>query len=127
MRRSRGFQALLTIALACALLFLTVPIVAIFVNTSPRQLISSLDDPVARDALRLSLETTVAALAIILLVPDTMEVTNYREGEPHSDWRREVGGLSWRPSPLWAAGLIALFVAVYANLLQITEFLYYQF
>jgi len=70
---------------------------------------------------------TAAALAIILLVPDTMEVTNYREGEPHSGWRREVGALSWRPSPLWAAGLIALFVAVYANLLQITEFLYYQF
>ena len=68
-----------------------------------------------------------AALAIILLVPDTMEVTNYRESEPHSDWRREVGALSWQPSPLWAAGLIALFAAVYANLLQITEFLYYQF
>jgi D-alanyl-lipoteichoic acid acyltransferase DltB (MBOAT superfamily) len=70
---------------------------------------------------------TMAALAIILFVPDTMELTNYREGEPHSDWRRNVGPLFWRPSRLWAAGLIVLFIAVYANLLQITEFLYYQF
>jgi alginate O-acetyltransferase complex protein AlgI len=70
---------------------------------------------------------TAAALAIILLVPDTMELTNYREGEPHSDWRRNVGALMWRPSPVWIAGLVVLFGAAYANLLRITEFLYYQF
>jgi len=70
---------------------------------------------------------TAAALAILLLVPDTMELANYREGEPNSDWRRDVGALAWRPTPIWAAGLAALFIAVYANLLQITEFLYYQF
>jgi hypothetical protein len=70
---------------------------------------------------------TAAALAIILFVPDTMELTNYREGEPHGDWRRNVGALSWQPSTVWAAGLIVLFVAIYANLLQISEFLYYQF
>jgi D-alanyl-lipoteichoic acid acyltransferase DltB (MBOAT superfamily) len=70
---------------------------------------------------------TAAALAIILFVPDTMELTNYREGEPHSDWRRNVGALMWRPSPVWIAGLVVLFGAAYANLLRITEFLYYQF
>lgn len=70
---------------------------------------------------------TAAALAIMLLVPDTMEVTDYREGEPHSAWRRNVGALAWRPSPAWAVGLVILFVAIYAHLLQITEFLYYQF
>jgi D-alanyl-lipoteichoic acid acyltransferase DltB (MBOAT superfamily) len=70
---------------------------------------------------------TAAALAILLLVPDTMELTNYREGEPHSDWRHNTGVLAWRPSPVWAAGLVVLFVAIYANLLRITEFLYYQF
>ncbi|MGB9366654.1 MAG: MBOAT family O-acyltransferase [Xanthobacteraceae bacterium] len=70
---------------------------------------------------------TAAALAIILFVPDTMELTNYREGEPHSDWRRNVGVLMWRPSPVWIAGLIVLFSVAYANLLRITEFLYYQF
>jgi molybdate transport system permease protein len=65
---SRWFTALLVVALALALTFLTVPIVAIFVDTSPRELLSSLDDPVALDALRLSLETTAAALAIIIVV-----------------------------------------------------------
>lgn len=70
---------------------------------------------------------TAAALAIILFVPDTMELTNYREGEPHSNWRREVGAFAWRTSPAWVAALVVLLVAVYANLLQITEFLYYQF
>ncbi len=70
---------------------------------------------------------TAAALAIALLVPDTMELVDYREGEPHSHWRRPVGVLAWRPSPVWIAALVAFFVAVYANLLNITEFLYYQF
>jgi hypothetical protein len=70
---------------------------------------------------------TAAALGIALLVPDTMELTDYREGEPHAKWRRTVGPLAWRPSPVWIAALTVLFIAVYANLLQITEFLYYQF
>jgi hypothetical protein len=70
---------------------------------------------------------TAAVLAIALIVPDTMELVDYREGEPHARWRRAVGVLKWQPSPLWAAALIALFAAVYANLLNITEFLYYQF
>ena len=29
--------------------------------------------------------------------------------------------------PVWIAGLVVLFGAAYANLLRITEFLYYQF
>ena len=68
MTGARVFRVGLVAALAVALLFLTVPIIAIFVNTSPRALLSSLGDPVARDALRLSLETTIASLAIILVV-----------------------------------------------------------
>jgi molybdate transport system permease protein len=68
MRASPWFTALLTVALAAALTFLTLPIVAIFVDTGPGRLLSSLDDPVAVDALRLSLETTAAALAIIVVV-----------------------------------------------------------
>jgi molybdate transport system permease protein len=65
---SRAFRALLAIALALALIFLTLPIVAIFTKTSPSQLIGSLGDPSARDALWLSLKTTVIALAVIVLV-----------------------------------------------------------
>jgi molybdate transport system permease protein len=64
----RPFTALLAIALAGALVFLALPIVAIFADTTPARLIDSLGDPVARDALWLSLKTTVAALAIIVLV-----------------------------------------------------------
>src|SRR3954467_9815408 len=64
----RPFPILLGTALALALLFLTVPVVAIFANTAPGDLLDSLGDPSARDALRLSLETSAAALAIIVVV-----------------------------------------------------------
>jgi molybdate transport system permease protein len=65
---SRAFGVLLFAALAVALAFLVLPVVAIFTDTSPRALLDSLDDPVARDALWLSLKTTAIALAIILVV-----------------------------------------------------------
>jgi molybdate transport system permease protein len=62
------FRALLVLALAIAIAFLTLPIVAIFVDTGPRRLLDSVGDPEARDALRLSLETTAVALALILAI-----------------------------------------------------------
>ena len=55
-------RAGLGVAFAVALTFLTLPVVAIFVDSSPRELIESLGDPVARDALWLSLETTSISL-----------------------------------------------------------------
>ncbi len=64
----RWFPIALGVALAAALTFLTLPVVAIFVDSSPAELIDSLGDPVARDALWLSLRTTAAALAIIVIV-----------------------------------------------------------
>jgi molybdate transport system permease protein len=67
-RSSAWFTGLLVVALGVALTFLTLPIVAIFVDTGPAELLSSLNDPVALDALRLSLETTAASLAIIVVV-----------------------------------------------------------
>jgi alginate O-acetyltransferase complex protein AlgI len=70
---------------------------------------------------------TAGALAVALLVPDTLELVGYREGETHSGWRRDVGILGWRPSAAWLVVLVLLFGAVFANLLQFTEFLYYQF
>jgi molybdate transport system permease protein len=66
--RRRAFAAALFAALALALAFLTLPIVAIFVRSSPGELLSSLDDPGVLDALWLSLRTTLSALAIIVLV-----------------------------------------------------------
>src|SRR5207302_6552785 len=64
-RRASPFTAALCVALALALAFLTLPVLAIFVNTGPGQLISSLGDPQAREALRLSLETSTIAVVVI--------------------------------------------------------------
>lgn len=63
-----AFRALTVATLAVALLFLAVPVVAVFANTSPGALLDSLDDPAARAALSLSLRTSLLALAIIVLV-----------------------------------------------------------
>ncbi len=62
------FAAVLVVAFAVALTFLTLPVVAIFVDSSPGKLIESLGDPVARDALWLSLKTTTIALLLILAI-----------------------------------------------------------
>ncbi len=62
------FPLLLGAALALALAFLVLPVVAIFTHTAPSELINRLGDPEATDALRLSLETTSIAIGIILVV-----------------------------------------------------------
>jgi molybdate transport system permease protein len=61
-------RGLFVLSLAVALCFLTLPVVAIFVNVPPGDLVSSLDDPGSLDALRLSLETTAIALVVLVLV-----------------------------------------------------------
>jgi molybdate transport system permease protein len=67
MSRGAWFPALLGLCLAVALTFLTLPVVAIFVDRSPADLIDALGEPGALDALWLSLRTTAASLAIILV------------------------------------------------------------
>lgn len=67
-RRVAWFPALLALALAAALTFLTLPIAAIFVDTSPARLLEALGERGALDALWLSLRTTAMSLAIILVV-----------------------------------------------------------
>ena len=62
------FPLLLRVALAIALAFLVLPVVAIFTHTAPGQLINRLGDPTATDALRLSLETTAIAIVVIIAV-----------------------------------------------------------
>ena len=62
------FPVLLAVALAVALTFLTLPIVAIFAQQPPGDLVSALGEEGALDALWLSLRTTAAALALILVV-----------------------------------------------------------
>ena len=62
------FAAIAFIALAVALAFLVIPIVAVFTNTSPGGLVSALGEHGAREALWLSLRTSLAAVAVIVLV-----------------------------------------------------------
>ena len=71
--------------------------------------------------------STLAALAIALLLPDTMELVDYREGEPHSDWRRPAGALALAAF----AGLARLrrrrVRSAFTFFWEFNEFLYYQF
>jgi molybdate transport system permease protein len=62
------FRLVLGAALAATLAFLVLPVVAIFTHTSPGELINRLGDPTATDALRVSLETTSIAVAVIIVV-----------------------------------------------------------
>ncbi len=68
MSRRAWFPLLLGAAVAVAVAFLLLPVVAIFANTGPGRLVDSLGDPAATDALKLSLETTSIAVAVIVLV-----------------------------------------------------------
>jgi molybdate transport system permease protein len=61
-------KALLALCLAVTLVFLGLPIVALVVHTSPGDLAASLDNSASLDALRLSLETSFIALALILAI-----------------------------------------------------------
>ncbi len=67
MRRA-GFGVVLGVAIAVALAFLVLPVVAIFVHTSPGKLISTLGDQTSTEALKLSLETTLIAIVVIVAV-----------------------------------------------------------
>lgn len=64
----RWFPLLLGATLAITLAFLVLPVVAVFTHTAPGELINRLGDPVATDALRLSIETTSIAIAVIVMV-----------------------------------------------------------
>jgi alginate O-acetyltransferase complex protein AlgI len=77
-----------------------------------------------------SLGATVAAVVavvIITLVPDTLELTGYKEGEPATKWRRNIGFLVWRPSPVTLALAGAAFAIVLFRIGRVQDFLYYQF
>jgi molybdate transport system permease protein len=65
---SLAFRTLAALALALLLGFLLVPLVALFAETGPRELVSSLGERGAAEALWLSLRTSLAALALIVIV-----------------------------------------------------------
>ena len=64
--RDRLFPVGLVLALALVLTFLTLPILAIFLDAGVPEMIAALGNPGALDALRLSLLTTSVSLALIL-------------------------------------------------------------
>jgi molybdate transport system permease protein len=67
MRRAIGFGFLVAVVVAM-LAFLALPIVGIFVHTSPGNLLDQLSNPVVRDAFVVSIKTSVLAQALILLL-----------------------------------------------------------
>jgi molybdate transport system permease protein len=62
------FAFSLALALGLTLAFLVVPVLAIFLNTSPARLLGSLGEAESVEALRLSLETSAISVGIIVLV-----------------------------------------------------------
>jgi molybdate transport system permease protein len=65
-KRALGAVALF-LAVAAALAFLVLPVLAIFVNVPPRELIHQFSNPVVTAAIVVSLKTTLVAQAVVLL------------------------------------------------------------
>ena len=59
-------RVLLAVALAIVITFLTLPVLAIFVDAGPGELLDALGDEDALEALRLSLETSAIALLLVV-------------------------------------------------------------
>jgi molybdate transport system permease protein len=66
--RRPAFAIASFLALAVVLAFLTLPIVAIFTHAGPGRLLDSLGDESAREALRLSFETSAIAMLLIVVI-----------------------------------------------------------
>jgi molybdate transport system permease protein len=66
MRRTLGYTLFVGVAVV-TLAFLLLPIVGIFVHTSPGKVLGQLSNPVVKDAFIVSLKTSVIAQALILL------------------------------------------------------------
>lgn len=62
------FRLLLAAALTVVVAFLGLPVLAIFVDVPPGDLLAALDDRAATDALLLSLQTSLLALGLIVLL-----------------------------------------------------------
>jgi molybdate transport system permease protein len=66
--RSAWFWPLLAGALSATALFLALPVIAVLADTGPERLLSRLTDDSSLQALRLSLETSAIAIALIVAV-----------------------------------------------------------
>lgn len=68
MRLRSGFGLLALLAAVASVAFLVLPVVAIFADVSPGRLLDALGEEAAREALWLSLRTTMIAVAIVVAV-----------------------------------------------------------
>lgn len=66
--RGRAFSLATWLAAIVVALFLTLPLIAIFLRTSPGTLVGRLADPVARDAIVVTLLANVMAQALVLVI-----------------------------------------------------------
>jgi len=66
--RAPLFAVALGASTALVLTFLALPVLAIFLQTSPSRMLASLGEPESTEALKLSLETTSLAVVIIVIV-----------------------------------------------------------
>jgi molybdate transport system permease protein len=66
--RRSPFSALAALALLATIAFLLVPVVAVFADVGPGRLLEALGEESAREALRLSLWTTLLAVLIVVAV-----------------------------------------------------------
>jgi molybdate transport system permease protein len=64
----RAFPLLLGLALGIALVFLALPVLALFLRVPPAELVAQLGDERARQAIAVSLKTSLVAHALVLLV-----------------------------------------------------------
>jgi molybdate transport system permease protein len=63
-----GFRVLAGLAIGLVAAFLILPVVALLLRVSPGQLLGELADPGVREALRLSLATSLAATALVIVL-----------------------------------------------------------
>jgi molybdate transport system permease protein len=74
------------ILFAAALLYITLPVVSIFLKTSPSGILESFSDPMVIDALKLSLLTTVVSSVIVIVVGTPISYMNAR----YKYWGKEL-------------------------------------
>src|SRR5215469_11106284 len=66
MRRKLGFGLFVAVAVV-TLAFLTLPIVGIFVHTTPGKVLDQFSNPVVKDAFVVTIKTSLTALALIIV------------------------------------------------------------
>jgi len=81
---------LVGMAASVALAFLLLPVVAIFVHTTPGRLVAQLSNPVAKDAFVVSIETSLIACSMSRVATSWMPQAVRRRSIPSCEARRST-------------------------------------